>query len=151
MFESHHQLQKKREQVADLLSFFQRCLPLRARDVDFISDVHCVSDVTPYGVVGKHLITLRQRRKTSLCDSTTSHRRSRYITNCCKQFHTLQKQSSLFFNDVCPYESPVFLIHKPCSCHPERSVSGVELFCRDPKLATARLILTLFGFRLRSG
>ena len=102
MFESHHQLQKKREQVADLLSFFQRCLPLRARDVDFISDVHCVSDVTPYGVVGKHLITLRQRRKTSLCDSTTSHRRSRYITNRCKQLHTLQKKRSLFSTMFAP-------------------------------------------------
>ena len=28
-------------------------LPLRASDVDFVSDVHCVNDVTPDGVVGK--------------------------------------------------------------------------------------------------
>ena len=32
-------------------------LPLRASDVDFVSDVHYVSDVAPYGVVGKHYIT----------------------------------------------------------------------------------------------
>ena len=29
----------------------------RASDVDFVSVVHCVNDVTPYGVVGKHHIT----------------------------------------------------------------------------------------------
>ena len=39
--------------------FFQRCLPLRASDVAFSSDVHCMSDVTPHGVVSKHHITLR--------------------------------------------------------------------------------------------
>jgi hypothetical protein len=31
-------------------------LPLRANDVAFGSDVHCVNDVTPDGVVGKHHI-----------------------------------------------------------------------------------------------
>jgi len=35
---------------------------LRARDVAFGSDVHCVSDVTSDGVAGKHHITLRRRR-----------------------------------------------------------------------------------------
>ena len=29
-------------------------MPLRASDVAFGSDVHCVSDVSPYGEVGKH-------------------------------------------------------------------------------------------------
>ena len=29
---------------------------LAASDVDFVSDVHCVNDVTPDGVVGKHHI-----------------------------------------------------------------------------------------------
>ena len=44
----------------------ERCLPLRARDVAFGSDVHCVSDVSPCGEVGKHHITLRPRSNTSL-------------------------------------------------------------------------------------
>jgi len=39
-----------------IVSFFlERCLPLRASDVAFGSDVHCVSDVSPCGEVGKHL------------------------------------------------------------------------------------------------
>ena len=45
---------------------------LRASDVDFVSDVHFVNDVTPDGVVGKHHIIaslyLRSKwRATSLC------------------------------------------------------------------------------------
>jgi len=39
-----------------------------------------VSDVSPCGEVGKHHITLRRRSNTSLRDSTTSLRRSRYFT-----------------------------------------------------------------------
>ena len=39
-----------------MIGFFERCLPLRASDVDFVSDVHCVSDVSPCGEVGKHRI-----------------------------------------------------------------------------------------------
>ena len=27
-----------------MIGFFERCLPLRVRDVDFVSDVHCVRD-----------------------------------------------------------------------------------------------------------
>jgi len=39
-----------------IVSFFlERCLPLRASDEAFGSDVHCVSDVSPCGEVGKHL------------------------------------------------------------------------------------------------
>ena len=34
----------------------KRCLPLRANDVAYGSDVHRVNDVTPGGVVGKHHI-----------------------------------------------------------------------------------------------
>ena len=40
-----------------MLFVLERCLPLRASDVAFGSDVHCVNDVTPDGVVGKHHIT----------------------------------------------------------------------------------------------
>lgn len=36
---------------SEVLFFLERCLPLRASDVAFVSDVHCVSDVTPDGVV----------------------------------------------------------------------------------------------------
>jgi hypothetical protein len=50
----------------------ERCLPLRASDVAFGNDVYFVSDVTPDGVMGKHHIILRLRRKASLCVSTTS-------------------------------------------------------------------------------
>ena len=32
-----------------------------ANEVAFGSDVHCVSDVTPYGVVGKHYITIKHK------------------------------------------------------------------------------------------
>jgi len=45
---------KKQSKSIGLLSFLERCFPLRARDVAFGSDVHYVSDVTPNGVVGKH-------------------------------------------------------------------------------------------------
>ena len=73
MFGKHHVSDTKRGrdrfgkgiQIYDI-SFLERCLPLRARDVALGSDVHCVSDVTPNGVVGKHHITLRRRSKTSL-------------------------------------------------------------------------------------
>jgi len=63
-----------------VLFVLERCLPLRASDVAFGSDVHCVSDVSPRGEVGKHHITLRRRSKTSLCVSTTSLWRSHNIT-----------------------------------------------------------------------
>ena len=68
----------------------ERCLPLRASDVDFVSDVHCVSDVSPYGEVGKHHITLHRRCNTSLCVSTTSLWRSHNIT--------LYKRSNFCYN-----------------------------------------------------
>ena len=57
---------QKKDQLTCELVFFQRCLPLRASDVDFVSDVHCVSDVSPYGEAGKHHITLRRMSNTSL-------------------------------------------------------------------------------------
>ena len=66
-------LRQKKDQLTSELVFFQRCLPLRASDVAFGSDVHCVSDVTPDGVVGKHHITLRRRSKTSLCRKALHH------------------------------------------------------------------------------
>ena len=47
-FESLCPSQKKDHVTSDLV-FFQRCLPLRASDVAFDSDVHCVSEVSPYG------------------------------------------------------------------------------------------------------
>ena len=59
---------RKKTKSKDLV-FFQRCLPVRASDGAFDSDVHCVSDVSPCGEVGKHHITLRQRRNTSLWQS----------------------------------------------------------------------------------
>jgi len=40
---------------------------LRANDVACGSDVHCVNDVTPDGVMGKHYITREPWRATSLC------------------------------------------------------------------------------------
>ena len=48
---------KQKSTARAVLFCLERCLPLRARDVAFGSDVHCVSDVTPNGVVGKHHIT----------------------------------------------------------------------------------------------
>ena len=69
-----------RSSLFDLV-FFQRCLPLRASDVDFVSDVHCVSDVSPYGEAGKHHITLRRRSNTSLW-------RSHNITAATPQHHS---------------------------------------------------------------
>ena len=71
---------KTKSTSQEVLFVLERCLPLRASDVAFGSDVHCVSDVSPCGEVGKHHITLRRRRNTSLCVSTTSLRRSRNIT-----------------------------------------------------------------------
>jgi len=56
----------------EVLFVLERCLPLRASDVAFGSDVHCVSDVSPCGEVGKHHITLHRSCNTSLCVSTTS-------------------------------------------------------------------------------
>ena len=52
---------------------------LRARDVDFVRDVHFVSDVTPNGVVGKHYITASEASNIIL-RSKTSLRRRRNIT-----------------------------------------------------------------------
>ena len=63
------------------LVFFQRCLPSRASDVDFVSDVHCVSDVSPYGEVGKHHITLRPSGAIHYYgEAITSLRQRRNIT-----------------------------------------------------------------------
>ena len=70
----------KKHFVRSAFFVLERCLPLRASDVAFGSDVHFVSDVSPCGEVGKHHITLRRRSNTSLCVSTTSLRRSRNIT-----------------------------------------------------------------------
>ena len=56
-FKSRLRNQKQKQSIGLLFSFLERCLPLRACDVAFGSDVHCVSDVTPDGVVGKHHIT----------------------------------------------------------------------------------------------
>ncbi len=58
---------KNKSTSSEVLLFLERCLPLRASDVDFVSDVHCVSDVTPYDVVGKHYITATNGGATSLC------------------------------------------------------------------------------------
>ena len=55
-----------------MLLFLERCLPLRASDVAFGSDVHYVSDVTPNGVVGKHHITLRHRRNLSILSNISN-------------------------------------------------------------------------------
>ena len=57
---------KQKSTARAVLFCLERCLPLRASDVAFGSDVHCVSDVSPYGEVGKHLITLRRRSNTLL-------------------------------------------------------------------------------------
>ncbi|MBR2952388.1 MAG: hypothetical protein IKC43_05375, partial [Clostridia bacterium] len=45
---------KNKSTSYEVLLFLKRCLPLRASDVAFGSDVHCVSDVSPCGEVGKH-------------------------------------------------------------------------------------------------
>ena len=74
------------------LGFFQRCLPLQASYVDFISDVHFVSDVTPYGVVGKHLITATKGSYITM-RSISSLRQSRNLT------HILIPSSSLCDNN----------------------------------------------------
>jgi len=68
-----------------VLFVLERCLPLRASDVAFGSDVHCVSDVSPRGEVGKHHITLRRRSNTSLW-------RSRNIT--------LYKQPKVCYTEI---------------------------------------------------
>ena len=49
----------KKHFVRSAFFVLERCLPLRASDVAFGSDVHFVSDVSPCGEVGKHYITLR--------------------------------------------------------------------------------------------
>ena len=77
-FESSRPCQEK-SQVDFRLGFFQRCLPLRASYVDFISDVHFVSGVTPYGVVGKHLITATKGSNITM-QSISSLRQSRNLT-----------------------------------------------------------------------
>ncbi len=74
---------KNKSTSYEVLLFLERCLPLRARDVAFGSDVHCVSDVSPYGEVGKHHITLRRRSNTSLWQS-------HIITAATPQHHYLQ-------------------------------------------------------------
>ncbi len=51
---------KKKSTAIAVLFFLERCLPRRASDVAFGNDVHCVSDISPYGEVGKHHITVRQ-------------------------------------------------------------------------------------------
>ncbi len=66
--------------ITKVIGFFERCLPLRARDVAVGSDVHCVSDVSPCGEVGKHHITLRQRHNTSLWRSHNITAQRRDIT-----------------------------------------------------------------------
>ena len=53
--------------------FGERCLPLRASDVAFGSDVHCVSDVSPRGEVGKHHITLRPTEAKHHCALALHH------------------------------------------------------------------------------
>jgi hypothetical protein len=53
----------------EVLFVLERCLPLRASDVAFGSDVHCVSDVSPRGEVGKHHITLRPTGAKHHCAS----------------------------------------------------------------------------------
>ena len=75
-----------------MLFVLERCLPLRASDVAFGSDVHCVSDVSPCGEVGKHHITLRRRSNTSLW-------RSHNITAACRNI-TLYKRSELCYYRV---------------------------------------------------
>ena len=47
---------KNKSTSQEVLLFLERCLPLRASDVAFGSDVHCVSDVSPCGEVA-YLIT----------------------------------------------------------------------------------------------
>ena len=46
-----------------MLFVLERCLPLRASDAAFGSDVHCVNDASPCGEVGKQHITLRRREQ----------------------------------------------------------------------------------------
>ena len=94
---------QKKDQVEFDLVFFQRCLPLRASDVDFVSDVHCVSDVSPYGEVGKHHITLRRRSNTSLW-------RSHNITAATPQHHSQSSPSNSRFEvdfraEICYHKS----------------------------------------------
>ena len=56
-------------------------MPLRASDVALGSDVHCVSDVSPRGEVGKHHITLRPKGAIHhYGEAITSRRQSRHIT-----------------------------------------------------------------------
>ena len=48
--------------------FFQLSLPLRASEVAFGSEVHCVSEVSPFGEVA-NLTSLRPQGATSLCEA----------------------------------------------------------------------------------
>ena len=75
--------------------FFQRCLPLRASEVAFGSDVHCVSEVSPYGEVGKHHITATEGSNI-IMRSITSLWRSQNIT------------------DLIPHPRPLPLVATPC-------------------------------------
>ena len=83
--------QKRKQSNGLLFSFLERCLPLRASDVAFGSDVHCVSDVTPNGVVGKHHITATNGSYITM-RSITSLRQRRNIT--------LYKLQNLWYNII---------------------------------------------------
>ena len=69
---------QKNDKILQNFVVFQLCLPWRARGVVFDSDVHCVSDVSPIGEVGKHYITatigsnITMRSITSLWLAATS-------------------------------------------------------------------------------
>ena len=83
---------KTKSSPMDCFLFLERCLPLRASDVAFGSDVHYVSDVTPGGVVGKHHITA-----TIGSDITMSEANS--IAAACRNI-TLYKRSIIWYNTV---------------------------------------------------
>ena len=71
-FKSHPCIQKRKQSIWTAFSFLERCVPQAERDVHFVRDVAFGSDVRCGAWEGTHHITLRRRRNTSLCVSTTS-------------------------------------------------------------------------------
>jgi hypothetical protein len=58
----------RKKALASASAFFQLSLPLRASEVAFGSDVHCVREVSPFGEVA-NLTSLRPQGATSLCEA----------------------------------------------------------------------------------
>ncbi len=101
--------------------FFQRCLPLRASEVAFGSDVYCVSEVSPYGEVGKHHITATAGSNI-IMRSITSLWRSQNIT------------------DLIPHPRPLPLVATPCGLrHSPSRPRGGWVRARSRRFATSRL------------